>query len=135
MANSIEGRVPFTDIEVFKLARTIRYEQKITKDTTKVALRQAAKADIPTEAYNKPKLGFPVPLREWMREDDVYGMIRAQFDSDIAKELFNHKRIVKLLDDHRNRKHDNYKKVWAIYCFLVWYEEYFIKLSKEGKRG
>ncbi len=135
MANSIEGRVPFTDIEVFKLARTIRYEQKITKETTKVALRQAAKADIPTEAYNKPKLGFPVPLREWMREDDVYGMIRAQFDSDIAKELFNHKRIVKLLDDHRNRKHDNYKKVWAIYCFLVWYEEYFIKLSKEGKRG
>ena len=76
MANSIEGRVPFTDIEVFKLARTISYDHKITKENTKVALREAAKRDIPTDAYKKEKLGFPVPLREWVREDAVYNMIK-----------------------------------------------------------
>ncbi|MBP3921186.1 MAG: asparagine synthase (glutamine-hydrolyzing) [Bacilli bacterium] len=128
MANSIEGRVPFTDISVFKLARTISYEHKITRDNTKVALRQAAKSVIPTDAYNKEKLGFPVPLREWVREDDVYNMILDKFNSPISLELFNNKRIVKLLDDHRNRKRDNYKKVWAIYCFLVWYDEFFVKI-------
>lgn len=127
MANSIEGRVPFTDIEVFKLARTISYEHKITHENTKVALRQAAKEVIPTDAYNKEKLGFPVPLREWVREDDVYSIILEKFNSSYSRELFNNKKIIKLLNDHRNRKRDNYKKVWAIYCFLVWYEEFFVK--------
>ena len=47
--------------------------------------------------------------------------------SPISLELFNNKKIMKLLDDHRNRKRDNYKKVWAVYCFLVWYDEFFIK--------
>lgn len=126
MANSIEGRVPFTDIEVFKLARTISYGHKINSENTKVALREAAKRDIPTDAYKKEKLGFPVPLREWVREDDVYNMILDKFNSPISLELFNNKKIVKLLNDHRNRKKDNYKKVWAIYCFIIWYEEFFI---------
>ena len=127
MANSIEGRVPFTDIEVFKLARTIPYEHKITRENTKVALREASHRDIPTDAYKKEKLGFPVPLREWVREDAVYDMIKKKFNSDISLELFNNKKIMKLLDDHRNRKRDNYKKVWAVYCFLVWYDEFFVK--------
>lgn len=127
MANSIEGRVPFTDIEVFKLARTISYHHKITKETTKAALREASKRDIPNNAYKKEKLGFPVPLREWVREEAVYNMIKEKFDSDISVQLFNHKKIMKLLDDHRDRKTDNYKKVWAIYCFLVWYDEFFVK--------
>lgn len=127
MANSIEGRVPFTDIEVFKLARTISYKHKISKDNTKIALREASKRDIPTEAYNKKKLGFPIPLREWVREDNVYNMIKEKFNTDYSQELFNNKIINKLLDDHKNNKKDNYKKVWAIYCFLIWYEEFFIK--------
>ena len=129
MAHSVESRVPFVDKEVFKLARTIRYEDKIMKDNTKAALRDAARADIPTEAYSKPKLAFPVPLSEWLYEDEVYLLIRKQFDSPVAREMFNHKRIIRLLDDYRKRKHSYYKKVWGIYCFLVWYDEYFVKLS------
>lgn len=126
MAHSLEGRVPFTDIEVFKVARTLPYSAKITKENTKVALRDAAKEVIPNEAYKKKKLGFPVPLREWMKEDDVYGMIKESFDMDICKELFNVKKLNKMLDDHKNNKKDNYKKIWTVYCFLVWYKEFFI---------
>lgn len=126
MANSIEGRVPFTDIEVFKLARTIPDKYKVTKENTKVALRCAAKLDIPNESYNKKKLGFPVPLREWLKDDDIYNNVKLKFDSDISKELFNNKLLNKLLDDHKNNKCDNYKKIWTVYCFIVWYHEYFI---------
>lgn len=127
MANSIEGRVPFTDIEVFKLARTIKDEYKVTKENTKVALREAAKKDIPNESYKKKKLGFPVPLREWLKEDKIYKNIKEAFNSDISKQLFNNKMLNKILDDHKNNKNDNYKKIWTIYCFLVWYDEFFIK--------
>ncbi|MBO4601004.1 MAG: asparagine synthase (glutamine-hydrolyzing) [Bacilli bacterium] len=127
MAHSLEGRVPFIDKEVFKYASSLPIEYKVTKENTKVALRDAAKRVIPTEAYKKKKLGFPVPLRSWMKDDDFYNEIKRVFNLDIAKELFNVKHLVKLLDNHRKGKKDNYKKVWTIYCFLRWYEVYFIK--------
>ena len=126
MANSLEGRVPFIDKEVFEYASSLPFEYKVTKENTKVALRDAAKKVIPTEAYKKKKLGFPVPLREWMKEKDFYTEIKTLFNKDYSKELFDNKYINKLLEDHVNNKRDNYKKVWTIYCFLKWYEVYFI---------
>ncbi len=127
MAHSLEGRVPFSDIEVFKLARTLPYDAKITKDNTKVALREAAHKVIPNESYKKKKLGFPVPLREWMRDDDIYNKIKKSFDMPICKQLFNTKRLNKMLDEHKKGKKDYYKKIWTVYCFLVWYNRYFIE--------
>ena len=125
MANSLEGRVPFIDKEVFAFASSLPFKYKVTKENTKVALRDAAKRAIPTDAYKKKKLGFPVPLRAWMREEDFYSEIKRAFNTDISKELFNNKHINKLLDQHYRSKKDNYKKVWTIYCFLKWYEVYF----------
>lgn len=125
MANSIEGRVPFTDIEVFNIARTLPKNAKVTKENTKVALREAAKKVIPNQSYKKKKLGFPVPLREWIKDEDFYQQIKKAFNTDISKEIFNNEKIIKLLDDHKNNKKDNYKKIWTIYCFIVWYEIYF----------
>jgi len=130
MANSIEGRVPFTDIEVFKTARTLPLDLKVSKETTKVALREAAKKVIPNDSYKKKKLGFPVPLREWVKETDVYELIKKAFNSDISKELFNNKRLNKLIDNEIKPNHKDkysYKKIWTIYCFIVWYNEFFIK--------
>ena len=126
MAFSIESRVPFTDIEVFKLASTIPKEHRVRNKTTKAALREAARREIPNESYKKKKLGFPVPIREWIREDDFYNEIKNTFSTDIADELFKKKNIIRLLDDHKSGKKDNYRKVWAIYSFLKWYEVFFV---------
>lgn len=127
MANSIEGRVPFTDIEVFKLARTLPDYAKVTKENTKVALRLAAKKDIPNESYNKKKLGFPVPLREWMREEDIYLEIKDTFQKDICQKLFKSEKLLEMLEEHRLHKKDHYKKIWTVYTFLIWYHEFFEK--------
>ena len=125
MASSLEGRVPFIDKEVFSFASSLPFEYKVTKENTKVALREAAKKVIPTEAYKKKKLGFPVPLRAWMKEEDFYNEIKTTFNTDFSKEIFDNKYINNLLEKHVNGKKDNYKKVWTIYCFLKWYEVYF----------
>src|SRR5574344_2601525 len=125
MMFGLEARTPFLDKEVYEVARHLPDYAKINKTTTKPALRMAAKSLIPTDAYKKKKLGFPVPLREWIKEDDLYNMIKVEFESDNAKELFNQKKILKLLNDHKSGKKDCYKKVWTIYTFLVWYKEYF----------
>ncbi len=127
MANSIEGRVPFTDIEVFNVARTLPFSAKVTKENTKVALRDAAKEVIPNESYKKKKLGFPVPIREWMKEDDLYNKVMDALDTPIAEELFNTKQLKKMMTDHKNGKKDNYRKVWTIYAFIVWYQVFFLE--------
>lgn len=125
MASSLEGRVPFVDKEVFKVASSLPLDYKVTKANTKVALRDAAKEVIPTEAYKKKKLGFPVPIREWMKDNDIYEEIKTTFNSEVAHKYFNVKVINKLLDEHKSEKKDNYRKVWTIYCFLKWYQVYF----------
>lgn len=121
----IEGRTPFLDTKVYEVASKLATNTKIDKLTTKIALRKAAETVIPNESYKKKKLGFPVPLREWVREDDLYNDIKDKFNSKVADKYFDTKKINKLLEDHKNGKKDCYKKVWAIYTFIVWYNQYF----------
>lgn len=126
MANSLELRVPFIDKEVFALASSLEKDKKVTKENTKIALRDAAKKVIPNESYKKKKLGFPVPLRAWMSESDVQEEIQKTFEQEFVADLFNQKYILKLLNDSLKAKKNTYKKVWAIYAFLKWYEVFFL---------
>ena len=125
MCFGLEARTPFLFKDVYDVARTLPKYLKINKKETKVALRLASKDTIPNDAYKKKKLGFPVPLRDWLREDDVYHKIDVAFKSEISLELFEYKRIKKLLEDHKKGKKDNYKKIWTIYIFIVWYQIFF----------
>ena len=125
MANSLEGRVPFVDTEVFKVASSLPIEYKVTKENTKVALRDAAKKVIPNESYKKKKLGFPVPIRDWIKEDEVYKELKRELNSKVAKKFFNTEILLKMLEEHKNGKKDNYRKVWTVYTFLKWYDVFF----------
>lgn len=125
MMFSLEARTPFLDDMVYNVAKNLPINAKINSQTTKPALRRAAKDFIPNESYKKKKLGFPVPLREWIKEDDLYNQIKVKFESDSANKFFNQRKILKLLELHKSGKKDCYKKVWTIYTFLVWYDVYF----------
>ena len=125
MMFGLEARTPFLDNKVYEVAKSLPTYAKINKETTKVALRKAASKVIPNEAYKKKKLGFPVPLREWIKTDKLYNIIKEKFNGESAKLFFDTKKINKLLEEHKNGKRDSYKKVWTIYTFLVWYDIYF----------
>ena len=125
MMFGLEARTPFLDDAVYSVARTLPQEAKINKTTTKPALRLAASKVIPNEAYKKKKLGFPVPLREWIREEDLYQEIKRAFNSPAAAHFFDVPKINRLLEQHKSGRKDCYKKVWTIYTFLVWYEQFF----------
>lgn len=125
MMFGLEARTPFLDDKVYETARTLPKEAKINSKTTKPALRLAASKVIPNEAYKKKKLGFPVPLREWMKEEDLYGEISEKFNGASAKRFFNVPKIKNLLALFKSGKQDCYKKVWTIYTFLVWYDRMF----------
>lgn len=125
MMFSLEARTPFLDKKVYEVARQLPVSAKINKKNTKLALRLAAKKVIPNESYNKKKLGFPIPLREWMKEDLLYNEIKNKLQSDIANKFFDTKKVLKMLEQHRQGKKDTYKKVWNVYTFIIWYEQFF----------
>lgn len=125
MANSLEVRVPYLDREVIEYASKLPSKYKIVGNETKYAFRKVAKEELADKVADKKKLGFPVPIREWLKEDDVYQEVKNMFLE--SGYFFKPKKIIKLLDDHKAEKRDNSRKIWTIYTFLVWYQEYFIK--------
>ncbi len=126
MANSLELRVPFLDKKMLELAVQIPTRYRIDGNTTKVALRGAAIKQIPERTANKKKLGFPVPLNDWLRQDKYYNMVLEKFEGDVAGRFFNREAILKLLNDHKSGTALNMKKIWTIYSFILWYEEFFV---------
>ena len=124
MANSLEVRVPFLDRVLIENVIHMPSEYKIHGNETKYAFREVCEEVLDPKWAKKKKLGFPVPIREWIKEDDIYNNIYKLFSE--GGEFFNTKKIIKLLDDHRKGKRDNSRKIWTIYTFLVWYQEYFV---------
>lgn len=125
MANSLELRVPFLDKEIMALAEKIPTKYRVTKENTKFAMRQAVLRSAPPQTANKKKLGFPVPIRVWLKQDKYYNIVKEMFTSHTAEHFFNTEPLVRLLDEHREGKADNSRKIWTIYIFLVWYKVYF----------
>ncbi len=137
MAHSLELRVPFLDKEIMRVAEQIptkfRVTHRVATDdktpyTTKYAMRLAAKRDTPPETADtaaKKKLGFPVPIRVWLKQDDCYSTVRTAFVSPDAEHFFHTEKLIQLLDDHKNGKKDNSRRIWTVYMFLVWYKVYF----------
>ena len=125
MANSLEVRVPFLDKNLISNVISIPSKYKIVGNETKYAFRQVCKETLDPKWADKKKLGFPVPIREWIKDDDVYNDIYNVFKG--AKEFFNVDKIIKLLNQHKKGKRDNSRKIWTIYSFLIWYQEYFVK--------
>ena len=142
MANSLELRVPFLDREVMALAQKIPTRYRVTrkehtdektKYITKYAMRKAAKKDTPPQTAKtaaKKKLGFPVPIRVWLREEKYYSVVKEKFTSETAEKYFNTELLVKLLDDHKNQIRDNSRKIWTVFSFLIWYDVFFLQTKE-----
>ncbi len=124
-AHSLEVRVPFLDKEVFKVARTLPTKFKVNKENTKYAMRIASHRYLPDMVAEKKKLGFPVPIRVWLKEDKYYNIVKTAFTSKTAQTYFKTNEIVKFLDEHKAGKADNSRKIWTIYMFLVWHKQFF----------
>ena len=127
MANSLELRVPFLDKEVFKLSSTVPCNYLINGNVTKYAFRTAANEKIPSEWAKRKKLGFLVPFKEWIKEEKYYNKVHEVFNREYTSLFFNTDKINKLLDDHYKGIKNNGRKIYTIFAFLIWYEEYFIK--------
>ncbi|MBY0121237.1 asparagine synthase (glutamine-hydrolyzing) [Bacillus sp. S/N-304-OC-R1] len=125
MAHSIELRVPFLDKEVMSMASKLPSSLRVNRKDTKYALRAASSEVLPDEWANRPKVGFPVPIRFWLQEEKYYKIVKEMFESDIAKEFFNTDELLRYLEEHYTKKHNYARYIWTVYVFLVWYKKFF----------
>ena len=126
-AAGLEIRMPLTDRRVFDIASRMPSEFKVNAEQNKVAFRTAAAKVLPEEIAFRKKLGFIVPIRYWLADEKYNGDVREKFRSSYAAEFFNLDEINEIYDEYIGGNSDNWRKIWTIYTFLVWYEEYFIK--------
>ena len=124
MANSLELRVPFLDKKMLEVALSIPSRYRVSKEVTKIALRGAAAKQLPEKNAKMKKMGFPDPLNDWLTQEKDYNMVERVFQSDTAAQFFDRDAILRLLREHREGKH-NMKRIWTVYCFLLWYQAYF----------
>ncbi|OQO89315.1 asparagine synthase (glutamine-hydrolyzing) [Saccharomonospora piscinae] len=120
MANSLELRVPFLDSEVFRVASSVPLDQKITRETTKFALRRALDGIVPAHVLNRRKLGFPVPIRHWLRTD-MYDWARGLITDSKTDELLDKRAVLAMLDEHRDGTLDHSRRLWALLVFMIWH--------------
>lgn len=126
-AAGLEIRMPLTDRRIFDIASRMPSKYKVNEEQNKVAFRTAAAKVLPEEIAFRKKLGFIVPIRIWMADDRYNQDVREKFHSEMAEKFFNVDEINAIFDDYIGGNSDNWRKVWTIYTFLVWYEEYFVK--------
>ncbi|HBA64332.1 MAG TPA: asparagine synthase (glutamine-hydrolyzing) [Lachnospiraceae bacterium] len=126
-AAGLEIRMPLTDRRIFDIASRMPAKYKVNEEQNKVAFRTAAAKVLPEEIAFRKKLGFIVPIRIWMADDRYNQDVREKFHSDIAEKFFHVDEINAIFDEYVGGNSDNWRKIWTVYTFLVWYEEYFVK--------
>ena len=126
-AAGLEIRMPLTDRRIFDIASRMPSEYKVNAEQNKVALRTAAAKVLPDEIAFRKKLGFIVPIRIWLADPRYHQDVKRLFASEIAAEFFHPEEIQAIFEEYLGGNSDLWRKVWTIYTFLVWYEEYFVK--------
>lgn len=125
MAHSLEVRVPFLDKDVFALARRLPADMKQQGPVTKYIMRKVSARHMDADTSARPKLGFPVPIRHWMRGEAGLARLRKAFAGEAAQKYFRQEKLEALLQEHLQEKADNSRKLWTVYVFCVWYDVYF----------
>jgi len=119
--------MPLTDRRVFDIASRMPSAFKVNQEQNKVAFRTAAAKVLPEEIAFRKKLGFIVPIRIWLADERYNQDVVKKFHSDYAAQFFQTEELDRIFTEYINGDSDLWRKVWTIYTFLVWYEEYFIK--------
>ncbi|MBS4200089.1 asparagine synthase (glutamine-hydrolyzing) [Bacillus sp. FJAT-49732] len=123
MAHSLELRVPFLDKEVFNVASNIPTSLKTAEGTTKYILRKAAEGIVPDHVLNRKKLGFPVPIRHWLK-NEMHDWVKNIIKESDTDHIINKQYVLNLLEDHCQGKMDYSRKIWTVIVFMVWHSVY-----------
>ena len=132
MAHGIESRVPFLDHKIVELAATIPADIKFKNGELKRLLGRAFDPILPSSINErKDKMGFPVPLNEWMQgelKNYVCGIF--EIGRDIGREFFNSDFILENLSKEGKFS----RKIWGLLSLEIWMQQFHDKLEEYKKQ-
>ncbi len=121
-ACGIELHTPFSDVRLFNVASRIPAEYKFMNDQNKYAFRKAASGLLPDEVAFRKKVGFPVPVRKWLKDERFNKPIEEKLFSDTSKKFFDQEVIKDMWERYLGGEDLLWNRVYAVYAFLIWYD-------------
>ena len=121
MAHGLEARSPLLDHELLELATALPAHLKVRDGTTKWVLRAAMADLLPAETFTRPKMGFSVPIGEWLR-----GPLREECESQLLDPSFSDRGWLKphavraLLIEHQAGRTDHGAALWVLLMLAQW---------------
>ncbi len=125
MAHSLELRVPYLDLKVLSIAQTMSDKLLIHGKQGKYVLRATAKKHLGSKAALRPKKGFPVPFRSWIKSPEYFSLLQNAFSSPTCDKFFDSDKLKALLSSHVSGCENNARVLYTVYSFIVWYDIYF----------
>lgn len=121
MKYSLETRVPFLDYRIVEFAANVSPELKINNGIQKYIAKELLYDYIPKEYFDRPKWGFAIPLKNWLKDDLRYLIEDELSDKRISEDgIFNLKYIQKLKSDFFDGQNHLYNRLWACIVFNKW---------------
>jgi asparagine synthase (glutamine-hydrolysing) len=125
MAHGLESRVPFLDEKIVELAATIPADIKFKNGEMKRILLRAFSKDLPEVVLNrKDKMGFPVPINEWFK-NELKEFVSTIFLDSPQRDIINKDLIVKKIDHEPQFG----RKIWGLLSLELWFQEFYDKFE------
>lgn len=126
MATSLEVRPPFLDRSVVEMAMQIPARLKVRGGTRKWVVKQVARAYLPEDLVDAPKIGFRVPLDEWLRSGlSQFAWDRLLDPGSFVGETFNSRTVEELVRRHSSGESDEQLRLWTLCSLEIWHEVFF----------
>lgn len=121
MAVSLESRIPFLDPAVFEFAWSLPLDFKLRGNQTKWLLRQILYRYIPRELVDRPKMGFGIPLAQWLRTT-LRGWAESLLEPDQLRQqgYFKAEAVQNLWQQHLSGRRDFSAQLWTLLMFQAW---------------
>jgi asparagine synthase (glutamine-hydrolysing) len=131
MASSIESRVPLLDHPLVEFAARVPDRMKIRDGVGKYIFKKAVEDLLPGEIVHRTKMGFPTPVRDWLRDEQA-GEIRTQLlnGTGLLAEYVRREPLERLLDEHKEGRRDATDQIWRLLNLQVWGEVFFSGRSR-----
>lgn len=134
MANSVEARVPYLDVNLVEFVETIPSEYKLKGLSGKYILKKAVSKWLPSYVINRRKKGFPTPMEQWLKTPDFAEYVNNTFEqSPIIKELFNRDFISTLIQHHITGKDINTRQLFLLLSLELWHRIFIRNEDKDAQ--
>lgn len=125
MAASIESRVPFLDHKLVEFTAKLPARLKLKGWTTKHILRESMKGILPEQILTRKKMGFPVPLGTWLRNEfrhivDEYVLS----ERVLSRNLFDADYLREIVAEHQSGAANHDERLWALVNFEIWQRQF-----------